>query len=173
MLYLIVGTGKGKTTSGLGMAMRSSGWTNKTAVVFFDKGGDHYGEQKLLDQIQGIDTFRFGLPRFDEANKTFRFENNEEDKVEAERAAQKILELLSQEYFLVVCDELLNALNYGLLAETWIHKILDAKPSKTHLVFSGRHAPEWLTEKADLISEINMVKHYFKKGVNAQKGIEF
>ena len=93
MILIITGNGKGKTTSALGTALRACGWEKRVAIVFFDKGGSHYGEQNILDFLQqkksnpklnpprrtkfnfaGIDTFHFGLERFDPKSKKFRFE---------------------------------------------------------------------------------------------------
>jgi cob(I)alamin adenosyltransferase len=174
MIYLITGNGKGKTTSALGTAIRASGWDKEVAVVYFDKGGSHYGEQNILNLLQEkIQTFRFGLPRFDEAKGTFRFENTEEDRAEARRALEKSHSLIKEGSFMVVCDELINCLNLGLVEREPVEALIDAAPKEVHLILTGRNAPEWMTEKADLISEINMIKHYFQKGVKAQKGVEY
>jgi cob(I)alamin adenosyltransferase len=174
MILIITGNGKGKTTSALGTALRASGWGKKTAVVFFDKGGGHYGEQNILDFLQErIVTHRFGLLRFDESKRTFRFDNTQEDKDEAFRAAGKVIGLYKEEFFLIICDEIINCLNLGLLAREKLEELLEKCPPDTHLVLTGRNVPEWLAEKADLISEVKEVKHYFKKGKDAIKGIDY
>lgn len=174
MLLIITGNGKGKTTSALGTAMRSAGWENKTAILFMDKGGGHYGEHSMLETMSPhLEVHRFGLPRFDEVAKTFRFENTPEDEQEAERAVEKALELMAQNYFLIVCDELINCLNLGLLKQESVERLVNAKPKETHLILTGRNVPDWLAEKSDLISEVKEVKHYFKQGQQAIKGIDF
>ncbi len=174
MLLIITGDGKGKTTSAVGTAIRSIGWDYKTAIVFFDKGGEHYGEQNTLDLLKDkLDVYRFGLKRFDEEKNKFRFENIPGDLEEAEKAAEKVIELLEGEYFSIIADEIINAMNLGLLPEDRVKEIIEKKPEDTNLILTGRNVPDWLHEKADLISEVKMVKHYFQKGVNAQKGIEF
>ncbi len=174
MLLIITGNGKGKTTSALGTALRSAGWGNKVAVTFFDKGGSHYGEQNALDLLrENIDVFRFGLRRFDEATQTFRFNNVPGDLKEAERGVEEVIKLFQQEYFLIVCDELINCLNLGLLKEKSLKKLLGAYPPTTHLILTGRNVPEWLKERADLVSEVNEVKHYFQKGMDAIKGLDY
>ncbi|MBN1258730.1 cob(I)yrinic acid a,c-diamide adenosyltransferase, partial [Candidatus Peregrinibacteria bacterium] len=171
MILTITGNGKGKTTSALGMALRSAGWNKKTAIVFFDKGGSHYGEQNILDFLQQkIDIFRFGLKRFDEKKKTFRFKNTIADKKEAEKALYKVKTLLKKKYFLIVCDELINCLNLKLVAKNDVEALIKACPKTTHLAFTGRNAPAWLAKKADLVSEIKEAKHYFKKAGGAVKG---
>ncbi|PIZ74216.1 cob(I)yrinic acid a,c-diamide adenosyltransferase, partial [Candidatus Peregrinibacteria bacterium CG_4_10_14_0_2_um_filter_43_11] len=154
MIIVITGNGKGKTTGAIGTAIRGSGWGFKVAYIAFDKGGSHYGEQPIFDFLQDkIDVFRFGLPRFDEHQKTFRFENTVTDKEEAIKAIQKVLELYADHYFSIVCDEVINCMNLGLLEESDVKKLIDECPQETHLILTGRNAPDWLIEKADLVSE--------------------
>lgn len=174
MILVITGNGKGKTTSALGTALRASGWEKKVTIAFFDKGGSHYGEQNILEFLQEkIHILRFGLKRFDEEKKTFRFENTDEDKSEAERGVNEVIKLFSEDYFLIVCDEIINCLNLGLLKQESLEKLLDACPPETHLILTGRNVPDWLSERADLVSEVNEVKHYFKKGQQAIKGLDY
>ncbi|MFH1012475.1 MAG: cob(I)yrinic acid a,c-diamide adenosyltransferase, partial [Candidatus Peregrinibacteria bacterium] len=126
MILVLTGNGKGKTTSALGTALRAAGWGQKTAIVFFDKGGDYYGEQQALEGLRDrIDVFRFGLPRFDEAGKSFRLENTAEDAAQAKAALEKVRELLSGGYFLVIADELLNALRLGLVDEASVREAVE------------------------------------------------
>ena len=176
MICIITGNGKGKTTSALGTALRASGWGKKVAILFFDKGGSHYGEDHTLSKIQDIDVFRFGLKRFDEKTKTFRFENVKEDAEEVKKGLNKLEELLHtshlhSHYNVVVCDELINSLN--VIEKDEIEALLDKCPKETHLILTGRNAPSWLIEKADLVSEIKEVKHYFKNGNEAIKGLDY
>lgn len=180
MLIVLTGNGKGKTSSAIGTAIRSAGWKNKTSIIFFDKGGDHYGEQFFLEKCpmtnsepSMIDVFRFGNPRFNEESQTFRFENTEEDAAEATRAAAKLLTLYTKGYFLIVADELINCLNLGLLDEPTVRNLIEKCPKETHLLLTGRNAPSWLIEKADLVSEVTEVKHYYKKIGKPIKGIDY
>lgn len=174
MLAIITGNGKGKTTSAIGTAIRSAGWGHKTAIVFFDKGGDHYGEQKIFDQLKDkIEVFRFGLIRFDEEKQTFRFENTAEDCDEAWQAVLQVQKLFKQNYNLIICDEIINCLNLGLIHEDQVRDMIDLCPAETHLYLTGRNVPDWVAEKADLISEVKEVKHHFKKVKKALKGIDY
>lgn len=174
MLLIITGNGKGKTTSALGTAFRAAGWGKKVAMTFFDKGGEHYGEQAILDHLKGkIETHRFGLQRFDEKTRTFRFENTPGDISEAIRGVEEVKSLLKKDYFLVVCDELINCLNLELLEKKHVLELLEACPPQTHLILTGRNVPQWLHERADLVSEVGEVKHYFKAGQDAIKGLDF
>lgn len=174
MLGIITGNGKGKTTSAIGTAIRGLGWGYRNAVVFFDKGGSHYGEQYAFDHLKDhIDVFRFGLQRFDEEKQKFRFENTPEDIEEATRGINHVLELFEKKYFLVICDELINCLNLGLTTEDQVREIIEKCPAETHLYLTGRNVPDWIAEKADLISEVNEVKHHFKVVKKALKGIDY
>lgn len=174
MILVITGNGKGKTTSAIGTALRASGWEKKVAITFFDKGGSHYGEQNILEFLQEkIHILRFGLPRFDETTKTFRFENTPEDKMEAEKALEAVRGLFSEDYFLIVCDEIINCLNLGLIDEEAVRALVVECPPETHLILTGRSCPDWLRQKADLVSEIKDEKHYFKKGHDAIKGLDY
>lgn len=175
MILVITGNGKGKTTSAIGTAIRSVGWGNKTAIVFFDKGGPHYGEQKAFELLKGSDLeiYRFGQKRFDEKENIFRFENTDDDIKEANFALKQAKELYSKKYFLIICDEIINALNLDLLDELDVLDLVNECPKDTHLVLTGRNAPKWLIDKADLVSEINEVKHYFKKGEQPIKGLDY
>ncbi len=184
MILIITGNGKGKTTSALGTALRACGWEKRVGIVFFDKGGSHYGEQNIFDFLQqknpnsklnlfNIDTFRFGLERFDPKSKSFRFESAEEDKEEAQKALKKVRYLCKGGYFMIVCDEIINCMNLDLIDELAVRDLLNECPKNTHLILTGRNAPDWLIEKADLVSEINEVKHYFKDGQDAIEGLDY
>jgi len=174
MILVITGNGKGKTTSALGTALRASGWEKKVAITFFDKGGSHYGEENTFKLLQErIHILRFGLSRFDEDTKTFRFENTEEDKAEAKKALEATKKLFTNDYFLIVCDELINCLNLELVDEAAVRKFVTDCPKETHLILTGRNCPAWLRQEADLVSEINDEKHYFSKGKDAIKGLDY
>jgi len=174
MILVVTGNGKGKTTSAIGTAVRGLGWGKRVSMVFFDKGGSHYGERHVFGFLQPkMDVFAFGLERFDEAKQTFRFENLPGDFEEAEKALAKVRELLPQNYFLIVADELINAMNLGLVNESEVQKLVESCPAETHLLLTGRNAPAWLIEKADMVSEIKEVKHHYKKAKKAIKGIDY
>ncbi len=174
MILVVTGNGKGKTTSAIGTAVRGLGWGKRVSIVFFDKGGSHYGEQNVFDFLQPkMETFRFGLERFDEAKQTFRFDHKSGDHEEAEKALSKVRELLSKNHFLIVADELINAMNLGLVKEVDVKKLVEDCPAENHLLLTGRNAPAWLIEKADMVSEVKEIKHHYKKAKKAIKGIDY
>jgi cob(I)alamin adenosyltransferase len=174
MILILTGNGKGKTTSAIGCALRASGWQKRVAIVFFDKGGSHYGEQNIFNFLQQkIDVFRFGLPRFDEKKKEFRFANSPADQREAANAIKKTNQLFNKKYFLIVLDEIISVLNLKLIIKEDVQKLLDSCPKATHLILTGSNAPLWLKKRADLITEMREQKHYFKKGIKAIKGLDY
>lgn len=174
MIFIITGNGKGKTTSAIGTAIRGIGWGKKAALVFFDKGGSHYGEQNIFNLLQEkITVLRYGQQRFNPETQQFRFQNTENDKKEAIKGIQKVMELLKENYFLIICDELINCLNLGLVDELKVKKLISVCPPSTHLYLTGRDAPQWLVEKADLVSEVREIKHYYPKIKKAIEGIDY
>ncbi len=174
MILIITGNGKGKTTSAIGTAIRSIGWGKKTSMVCFDKGGSHYGEQQIFNLLQEkIDIFRFGKKRFDEKTKTFRLDNTNEDMAEIKKAIDKDLDLLGDNYHLIICDELITCLDIGLIDKESTKNLIDKCPSTTNLILTGRNAPGWLIKKADLVSEVKEVKHYLKKTGKTIKGLDY
>jgi len=174
MILVITGNGKGKTTSAIGIAIRGIGWRKKTGMVFFDKAGSHYGEQHIFNLLQErISVLRLGQHRFDEKKRTFRFTITDKDKKEVKRGITEVLKLYKQKYFLIVCDELITCLSLGMTDAKSVQNLIRKCPKNIHLVMTGRNAPKWLIEKADLVSDIKEVKHYYKKGVRAIKGIDY
>ncbi|MBU0577968.1 cob(I)yrinic acid a,c-diamide adenosyltransferase [Patescibacteria group bacterium] len=188
MILVITGDGKGKTTSSLGTAIRAAGWNKAVSIVFFDKGGEHYGEQNILDQLKDkIDVFRFGHDRFNEKTQEFRFANTRSDENEAKKGIEKIYTLYNKKfkiqnskfknstkgYFLIVADEILTCIKTGLLSDSAVHDLVDKCPKNVHLVLTGRSAPDWLIKKADLVSDVNEVKHYSTREGRAIKGLDF
>ncbi len=173
MIHIYTGDGKGKTTAALGLAIRATGAGLKTAIIYFDKGGAHYSERKLLKKI-GIDFFASGLDRVDKKTGRFRFGVITEDKKEARRglaAAGKLLK--SGKYDLVILDEINPAVNLKMLTLEEVLAVIKGKPRATELVLTGRNAPKEFLELADLRTEMKLVKHYFYKGIRARRGIDY
>ena len=172
MLLILTGDGKGKTTSALGTALRSAGWGKKTAIIFFDKGGKHYGEDHVLPNIPSLEVYRFGLSRIND-DGSFRFDIEEADLEEAGKGLAKFKELLENDYDLIVCDEIINCINLEMLKESDVLELLNKKSEQLTTIFTGRNASAQLLKRADLVTECKKIKHYFDKGVKAQKGVEF
>lgn len=188
MLQVYTGAGKGKTTAAFGLAVRSLGAGKRVYIMQFMKGLA-YSEQGLLRAMDGVTLATTGKPFFVAAEGML----SEEEKAKwgdgvvifppgqppadyvaliAEGLAEAKREIASGKYGLAVLDELNVALFFELVTRQAVEELLAAVPEETELVLTGRNAPEWLIERADLVTEMREVKHYYQKGVEARKGIE-
>ena len=169
LIQVYTGNGKGKTTAALGIALRAVGHGLGVFIVFFMKGSPRYGEQKTLALLPGVTFERTGrLRHVDRRNVT------EKDRAEARRAlAAAHQAMLSGNYQVIVLDEVNVALSWGLIELEEVVKLIDDKPKGVELILTGRYAPPELVELADLVTEMTEVKHPYKKGVLARRGIDF
>lgn len=171
LILVNTGNGKGKTTASLGMAFRAWGQGMKVLVLQFIKGGWKYGELKAVEKLG---------PNFEIRQMGEGFIKGADDKSldEHRHAAQEALnaartEVSSGKYDLIILDEILYAIHYGLVALDDVLALLDHKPENLHLVLTGRNAPQEIIERADLVTEMREIKHPYTQGISAQKGIEF
>ena len=169
LLIVNTGEGKGKTTAALGMAMRSAGHGLKVCFIQFIKGRRKYGELDAVKRFE--DTIDFHV-----MGKGFTWESDdlEQDRAMAREAwdfAQKVM--VSGRYQLVVLDEFTYLLAYAMIDLPATLKALAERPTGLHVVITGRGAPDALIAEADLVTEMQAVKHPLKTGIKAQKGIEF
>ena len=166
-VQVYTGEGKGKTTAALGLAVRAAAAGMKVFLAQFIKGGD-YSELKALKRFGDLITVeQFGLGRF------LGGKCSPADVEAARRGYEKIKSILaSGEYEMVVLDEANVAAYYGLFSVQELVDLIDLKPAALELVITGRHAAPELVEKADLVTEMKAVKHYFDAGVKARVGIE-
>ena len=175
-MQVYTGDGKGKTTASLGMAVRAVAKGVKVAIVYFDKGGVHYSERKVLaERFKGeIDFWACGLDRIDPVSGRFRFGVLPEDKAEAERGLGVVRHIFAEaKHGLVILDEINTTVSLGMLSEADVLAVIMDKPEKTELVLTGRNAPESLQELAELVTEMRLVKHYFYRGTPAREGLDF
>lgn len=165
---LLTGNGKGKSSSALGMVARALGHDMKVGVVQFLKGEWNTGEIEFFKQHPNVSWHIM------ESGFTWETQNREQDIKSSEQAWQQALVLLQDSNIdLVVLDELTYLLHYEYLNEGAVLDALVARGESQHLVVTGRGASELLVELADTVSEIKEVKHAFKRGIKAQKGLEF
>ena len=169
ILIVFTGAGKGKTTAALGMVMRCLGHGMKVAVVQFIKGAIDTAEQRALRDFGDLVTFlRLG------EGYTWETQDRERDTNVAQEAWGKAVECLQNpEYAMVVLDELNIAVQHEYIDVAQVLEAVGNRPMMQHVVITGRGAKPELLEAADLVSEMKMVKHPFRKGVKAQKGVEF
>ncbi len=161
-------TVKAKTTASLGLAVRALGNGWKVLLCQFMKG-QNYGELRTLATFPNMTIRRFGTGNF-----IRKIENVQEiDKKLAREGYSFLKEVIqSGEYSLVIADEIFVARRFGLVSSEEILSLIQLKSENTELVLTGRHAPDEIIEKADLVTEMCEVKHYFKQGVKAREGIE-
>ena len=169
LLIVFTGNGKGKTTAALGMAMRAAGHGLKVCCIQFIKGGWHYGEIDALQRFEGlIDLHVMGR------GFTWKSDNQDEDTHLAREAWDLSCTAIdSGAYHTVVLDEVTYLLHYKMLAIEPCLQFLTSRNPVQHVVITGRYAPEQLIAAADLVTEMQMIKHPLETGIKAQKGIEF
>lgn len=169
LLIVHTGTGKGKSTAAFGMVLRCLGHGMRVGIVQFVKGAWETGERKVLEAYPELATCRAMGEGF-----TWDTQDRVRD-IAAARAAWETAKAMIADpnYKLVLLDELNIVLRYDYLPLDEVIAALKAKPRDLHLVVTGRNAKPELIEIADLVTEMTMVKHPFRSGVKAQRGIEF
>jgi len=167
-IEVYTGSGKGKTTAALGLAMRSAGAGHKVYFAQFIKK-IKCSEHKALERFADLITVRQFGSGFIRGGKTTKAQ------VEAARHGfEEVTKVISSSlYDLVILDEINIAIHYRLIDVQDVLSILDAKPSHVEIILTGRYADERIIERADLITEMKEIRHYMHKGVKARTGIEF
>jgi len=167
-IQIYTGDGKGKTTAALGLALRAAGRGLKVFFGQFVKGMP-YGEHKALERFSDLITVeQFGRECFIHRNP------EPEDMEIARRGWVRCREILrSGDYSVIILDELGIALHYNLISLKEVQEFLDRKPEETEIILTGRKIPEELIERADLVTEMREIKHYYTRGISAREGIEY
>lgn len=169
LLIVHTGKGKGKSTAAMGLAVRAIGNGMKVGIVQFVKGVWETGERVVLDKFPELCVIKAMGEGF-----SWETQDRQRDIQAAENAWQMAKDMMDDESFdLIILDELNIPLRYDNLDIDAVVKTLENKRERLHVVVTGRNAKEPLLEAADLVTEMTMVKHPFRAGVKAQKGIEF
>jgi cob(I)alamin adenosyltransferase len=171
LLIVNTGTGKGKTTAALGMVFRHIGHGWPVGVVQFIKSSSwETGEAKLLAKFPDLVSLHIMGEGF-----TWETQDRARDIAAATAAWERAKELiLDDRHRLVLLDELNVVLRYDYLPLSEVVTFLrDNKPADKHVIVTGRNAPAELIDISDLVTEMTLVKHQFRQGITAQKGIEF
>jgi cob(I)alamin adenosyltransferase len=167
---VITGNGKGKTTYCLGKAMIMSSLGTQSTILQFIKSPRAYGEVKAIERLPHLEIKTMGEGFLD----THTAVPNEKHLRTAKRAWEECLkEVFSLQYGLIVMDEINIATHYGLVSADRVREMLFLKPEKLHLILSGRNAHSEVMESASTVIEMREIKHPFKAGIKARKGIEF
>ncbi|MBP6396225.1 MAG: cob(I)yrinic acid a,c-diamide adenosyltransferase [Giesbergeria sp.] len=167
LVFVHTGNGKGKTTAALGLALRAHGRGKLVKVYQFMKVPTaRFGEHRLFDQL-GIAIEGLG--------DGFSWKSRDLDhSAELAQAgwAKAEATIRAGEHFMVVLDEIMYPLRYGWLPLEPVLACLRERPAHVHVVLTGRNAPAELMALADTVTEMTLIKHHFKAGVPAQRGIE-
>ena len=171
LVIVHTGKGKGKSSAAFGMIFRCIAHDMKCAVVQFIKGGMDTGERNLITK------YHSEICEFHTMGEGFTWETQDRDRdIEmAGKAWEKAKELICDDaVHMVLLDEINIALRYGYIDINEVVSFLSTqKPEMTHVVLTGRNAADELIEMADLVTEMNLVKHPFRSGIKAQIGVEF
>jgi cob(I)alamin adenosyltransferase len=179
VIQFYVGDGKGKTTAAIGLAVRALGAGKRVAFVQFDKGeragGKGYSERAVLASLEKLDLVATGLDRR-LPDGSFRLGATDEDKAEAQRGLAVTRKLLDgRKHDLIVCDELLTCVGTGLVSRADVEGVLERHGGREEieLVMTGRCDERALLERADLVTEMRNVKHYYDAGGGARRGYDY
>ncbi len=168
-VQIYTGNGKGKTTAAIGQAVRAAGFGLKTYIVQFMKEFP-YNELKSLSQLgEWITVEQF-------AGDDFVYKKQLPPKEEIDKAVKGLssarLNMLSGNYNLIVLDEALVSIYFKLITTQQILDFIESKPAEIELILTGRYCPQEIIDKADLVTEMKEIKHYYMKGVLSRRGIE-
>jgi len=166
LIQVYTGDGKGKTTAALGLALRACGHGMSVIFIQFVKGIPT-GEHTFVARYHPFEIAQIGKGDcFTKDMKTL-----ESEALEALEFARE--QISSNKYDMVVLDEILIALHINLLSLKDVMDLIDKKPESVELVLTGRNAPQEIIDRADLVTEMRLVKHPFNAGITGRRGIEF
>lgn len=163
-VQVYTGNGKGKTTAALGLAMRAAGAGKRVFIGQFVKGM-HYSELDL--RIENIEIKQYGADCF-----IYNDPSDNDIKIANDGLAEMADILKSGQFDVVVMDEANIALYFKLFTFEKFWEAVSNRASHVEVIITGRYAPEILIEKADLVTEMKEIKHYYTKGIQARTGIE-
>lgn len=167
-VQVYTGNGKGKTTAAVGLAVRAAGHGFRTYIGQFMKG-QSYGELELLRNHLLITIEQYGDTRC-----IRREDVSAEDIARARRGLERAERVMtSGRYEIVVLDEINVAAWFGLVSIEEVLTVLDQRPAHVELILTGRHAAAEVLERADLVTEMMEVTHYYRRGIRAREGIEY
>lgn len=169
LLQVYTGNGKGKTTAALGLALRALGHNWRVVIVQFMKGNAKVGELQALKQFPACSIFQFGREGMVDLQKS-----DPRDTDLAQQGLDQVRQIIVEDKCdMLILDELNVALAVNLIYEEQVREVLSARSPTMEIVLTGRYAPPWLIELADLVTEMRLIKHPFEQGIAAREGIEF
>ena len=166
--HVYTGDGKGKTTASFGLALRAVGNELTVLVIQFMKGPEMTGERRAARHLPGMEVRPMGRDGLLHPGDIM-----ERDRTLATEALESVVsEMTEGRWDMLILDELNTACALGLVPVERVLQLMDLKPDGMELVLTGRGAPEKVVEKADLVTEMREIKHYYQQGVQAREGIE-
>ena len=172
LVIVYTGGGKGKTTAALGLALRAIGYDKRVKMIQFIKGSWHYGEMHSSSRLEPeFDLMAVGRGFVGILDDTSTPEQHRQ--VAATAMAMACQDVASGKYDIIILDEINYAVNLGLVSEKDVLELISGKPDQVDLVLTGNHAPESVIKAADLVTEMREIKHPFRHGARARRGIDF
>ncbi len=168
LVQVYTGKGKGKTTAALGLAFRAAGRGLNVLMIQFLKPPENYGEHVSAEHFDNFTIMPMGLDHM-----VHKIPKEEDIQIAKDTLAKAKEEIYSNKYDLVILDEINVAMSWGLLDPKDVIEMLKGRPKNIEIVLTGRGAPDKIIDYADLVTEMNMLKHPFDAGVHARKGIEY
>ena len=173
LILVNTGEGKGKTTAALGMALRAAGHNQKVLIMQFIKGRFDTGEFRIIKKLKPlieIERLGKGFIRFKDGKPAPTRAQVKNSSESFEYACKKVA---SGKYDMIILDEIINLISYGLLRVEDTIDLIKNKPDKLCIVLTGINAPRELLDMADTVTEMREIKHAFSRGIKAKKGIEY
>ncbi len=168
LVLVHTGNGKGKSSSAYGVVIRALGWGHKVGVVQYIKGTWKTGEKNFFRNLPEVDWHTMG------EGFTWDTQDRERDIAAASKAFQQSVEMMSSgDYDLIVLDEINIVLRYDYLDVADVVEALEARHERTSVILTGRDAKPELIDIADLVTEMQEVKHPYKAGIKAKQGVDF
>ena len=172
LVIVYTGNGKGKTTAALGMALRAIGYDHKVCMLQFIKGSWHYGEMDSCKKLEpNLELIAVGKGFVGILDDNSPKEEHMKYAAEALKICRE--KIFSEKYDIIILDEINYAINLGLISLDDVLELIKEKPNELDLVLTGNHAKKEIVELADLVTEMKEIKHPFKSGIKAKKGIDF
>jgi cob(I)alamin adenosyltransferase len=173
VIIIYTGNGKGKTSAALGTMLRTAGYLKKTCIIQFIKDGSQYGEHHAVKHFlkDFVDMYQEGIG-------FYKLPGDRHDESDHRQAAAEALELAEKKmrsghYELLILDEILTALMVRLISEDQILALIHSLPADLHLILTGRGATQALIDAADLVTEMQEIKHPFQRNEKAVEGIDY
>lgn len=170
-IQIYTGNGKGKTTAALGILLRAVGSNHKCLLIQFMKKGFPYTELESLKQFSNLVT----IETFSGDNHVLEKRPPNEDEILEIKSGLELAKeaLKTSSYDVVILDEISTACHFGLCKNEDVEELFTNWSDTTELILTGRYCPESWFEHADLVTEMKEIKHYYQKGVESRKGIDF